>query len=123
MTTTSDIRTCRTCKWFKPDGTYNSKIVRIQNGFCKHPNYQVVDRVTGLTEYPTATSIRRQTNAGDPRICGLDGVHWENEAAYRLFIRELKQDIIRDALPNIAIIIMATFVGGIINDVIQQQFE
>ena len=94
------IKICRECKWFRPSTEHSYHPYLIEHGLCTHPNYQEKNHVTGITSYPKAADIRRVTASGNPGMCGLDGVFWESETAYTIFIRELRTPFLTQMFLN-----------------------
>jgi hypothetical protein len=65
---------CTTCKYFKPDTSWNGLENRLKYGLCRHPKSATVHLVSGVIYYEEAVQMRYYNGP-----CGKTGRLYEEE--------------------------------------------
>ena len=78
-------KTCRNCKYFRPNKSWISHQYRISYGECTHPIFHTIDLVSGIVTYQNASTLRMQKDKCGP----LGTYHIPEPNHFNLFIREV----------------------------------
>lgn len=79
---------CKTCKHFMPDKTQHNVKYAIKYGVCRHPLFQIVDKVSGEITYENASFLRKDHDVLSKQSCGPEGIFYEKENSLVILQRE-----------------------------------